>query len=229
MSNNDVFVQIDQGSGEVQFYQDPYKNVDAAAVEKADEITRRIREEMGTIEQSFLKVGFYLDLFEQNRYYLARGCGSFREWCDSPELDISYRKAMDLIRLVREAYPILPGTTPEEKLGVLTDAGVSKSRELLPLLSAGKEDAFIAMIEEAPHLTWRDLRKEVKTMLGQDADPTDANAFFKVHAQRQGEVAKVTVTCHDSQGAFPCGVLTVPLGAAPRFLNRFNAWEGDLS
>jgi len=210
--------QID-GSGELLTYPDVYKNVTQEDVKDAIDIEKTIIHVKSLIERGYYAIAKALDEFERRRLYLARGFDTFSAWCESDDVDIGYRLAHDMLRIVREAVPALGD-------GVDLDAyGISKARALLPLLADenGKEKLQQAF-EDTAQLTVKDTNQYVKEIRG-IAKPIDEDppAIFSGTLQR-GESYHKLIIRRNGANPYSCGTLTIRVEDWPRWEERFGGF-----
>lgn len=221
--------QID-GSGELIGYDDPFKNVTNDLAELAEQAEAEIIQTKDTIEVEFLRLAYLIDEFDSRRLFLARGYESMKAWTESPEIEISWRVAQDLIRIRREVIPLLKDTygDPDAAHRAVVEAGISKVRAALPLLrDKGKTDDFIEVIEAAPNMPWNDVRNEVKERRGM-ARPLD-EAFpvlFRAEIKLYDEHANIRVYAIDGTSTEQLGTLRIRREWLPRFEERFGSLIG---
>lgn len=209
--------QID-GSGELLRYPDVYKNVTQEDVKDANAIEQNIRNLKQAVERGYLAIAYQLDEFERRHLYLARGYDSFRAWANSPEIDIGYRLAHDMLRIVREAAPVLGDE-------VLDDYGISKARALLPLLSdQNGEEKLQKAFDATAQLTVKDTHQYVKEVRG-IAKPIeeDEPAIFAATVQRGESYHKVTIR-RTGSNPYPCGTISIAVEDWPRWEERFGGF-----
>lgn len=209
------------GDGALEKYSDAFKGVSEDDVKLAERVEERIVLEKQNISQSFQKLAVYLELFERERLYLARGYSSLRLWSSGPDIDLSYRLVHDLIRIQRELLPTL-GPGGDEAIAAI---GISKARELLPLMNEGMEEQAIELVTngDAAALTWTDLRQEIKRIRGVDV-PFDQRRGPLFYARvRTGEVkTRISIRGSDGVGVEEFGVLQIPNAWATKFIERFS-------
>jgi len=217
---NDTYAIIGS-DGSLERYPDPYANVTAEMLAEAEKAEAEIIKRRNRIEQSFMEMSFLLDDFDRNEYYRARGYASLWEWAEDSTIEIGRRVALDLLRVVREVIPVLTKDNDfETAVKMLAEAKISKTRTLLPLLSDGMEDEFLDLMERAPDMTWKDVRREVK-MLRKGDDGDKMPAVFKAKVRRGEKVTRYQVSVLDGQKFSDCGVLMIPNEYAPRWNERF--------
>src|SRR5688500_13132292 len=133
-----TYSQIDEGTGQLLTYYDPYVAVNDEMIERANDIEEALIVNAGKLQKTYLEIAVAIEEFDRNKLYLAKSCDSFRQYMreNGAKINMSYRTAHDLIRWVREAIPILYKNNAMELL-----PPVSKMRMLLPTLADG-EDTF---------------------------------------------------------------------------------------
>lgn len=204
-------------SGEVETYQDSYGEVTQDDIDSAERLERYILETQSNIEQSFLKIGAALVVFDEERYYLARGMPSLRAWLNSPEFHLSYRLAMDLMRIARELVPMFPdGTAPE--------LPVSTMRELLPLMTEGRTAEEIAGVaEDIQGMTVRDARNHIREVRG--IDEPEQPTIFRARVEQGEEFHRVWITRFGDDGDI-YQLSREPLRIRPRDWSRWQTRFG---
>jgi hypothetical protein len=172
---------------------------------------------------NFFRLAELLDTFEKSKGYLGCGFSSFKLWLSSEEVDISYRVAMDLLRIRRELVPALEASGVDAQ-AALMEVGVSKARAALPLLNeeGGEEQAVELLTDQAPFLTWSDTRQAVRELQGK-ATPIDqpSPAIFKANVKRQGDSYRVEIYGSDGVAYERLGVLQINARWWPRWNERF--------
>lgn len=203
--------------GSVVKYEDPYV-VTEDEYNIATELEARIIDVRQDIDKDFLVLAQLLDMFESNNGHIARGYPSFRAWVSSPEIDLSYRVAHDLLRIVREVLPIL-GEREEIP-------SVSKLRELLPLLADEQgEEKFLDTFDRTQNTTVRDTREIVKEVRGQPtAIEQEHPAIFRAAVTRGEVFHRVVVTCVTGTDQYRVGELQIKPAHYARFEQRFGAF-----
>lgn len=219
-----TFSLVNVGSGELERYPDFFANVTQEDVERAEIVEDKIIQAKAVIELGFFALAEMIEEFDRKQLYKARGFERFKDWVESPQIEISWRVAQDLIRIQREVVPMLAQHSGGQNLQeLITQAGVSKVRALLPLLSdPSTHDDFAELIVDAPDMTWRDLREEVKIRRGVSGDIAEGhlamfNSFIK---SEQGDFYKVEITGSDGNNVDVLGVLTVRKAWWTRWENR---------
>lgn len=213
--------QID-GDGTLVAYPDPFKEVDQDAVVRAEASEQVIIGLKLSIESNFQYLARVLDDFDQKQYYLARGYESMRDWCQSPEIELSWRLVQDLLRIRREVIPVLEQAHGEQAEETLLSAGVSKVRAALPLLSDGRPDDFVELVELSPSMPWNDVRAEVKRLRGTERPLDEPFAvLFKGEITTYEGHATIKVFAIDGVTYEKLGSLRIPLKWLPRFEERF--------
>lgn len=216
--------QLDS-SGELVSYPDPFKEVDqefATTAAAAEELVVQCKV---AIEQNFLLLSAYLDEFDRRRYYLGRGYESMRDWCQSPEVEISWRLAQDLIRIRREVVPLLQKVHGAEFESTMLSAGVSKIRAALPLLNDGKSDNFVELVDQAREMPWNDVRAEVKRIRGVEV-PMDqpSPVIFKAEITKYDDHVTIAIIGFDGVRSERLGKLRMRPEWLPRFEDRFGKY-----
>ena len=203
--------------GSIVTYKDDYV-VTEQEYNEAQELEQHIMAVRQDIDKDFLILGHLLDQFEKKRGYIAKGYPSFRAWVSSPEIDLSYRTAHDLLRIVREVLPILG---PRESI-----PSVSKLRELLPILADDNgAEKFLTTFEQTADATVRDTRDAVKEVRGQ-LRPIDQPhpAVFRARVTRGEEFHRVAVTCITGVDQYNVGELRIKPEHWSRFEDRFGTF-----
>lgn len=215
-----TFTQTDPGSGEIRRYDDPYAEVDQATAAQAAQLETHIIETKDAIEGNFLRLAFLLDVFDEHKLYLGVGFPDMKTWAGSDHIELGWRVVIDLLRIKREVYPILPGDE-DEKMAKLAAVKVSKLRSMLPLLSDDRKDDFLDLLERAPYMTWNDVRREVKALrTGEDESDPDPVVFTAKTAV--GEKTTVyTVSANDGITWVNVGKLEIPNEWTSRWNERF--------
>lgn len=167
MSTVPASYQID-GDGTLVAYPDPFKHITPAQADLAQIAENEILVTKIEIEGNFLKLAYLLDNFDAEQLYLARGYETMKAWAESPEIEIAWRTVQDLLRIKREAMPLLEATVGDdgEVERMILSAGISKVRTALPLLRDDKPADFVDVVAAAPHMPWNDVRNEVKDRRG---------------------------------------------------------------
>ena len=166
------------GSGELVSYRDAFGNVTKEHVKEAEILERRILECMGRIKASYIQLGDYLDEFDRKNLYLARGYESFKDWVSSPEINIGSRVAHDLLRIVREALPVL---AEHNSMEVVSSINISTMRALLPILKSEGSDKFVQVAKEVGQATVREAYKIIDLARGKAASDAQIIAFARKH------------------------------------------------
>lgn len=201
-----------------------FADVTSEDVERAEVVEDKIIQAKAVIELGFFALAEMVEEFDRKKLYKARGFERFKDWVESPQIEISWRVAQDLIRIQREVVPMLAQHSDGQNLQeLITHAGVSKVRALLPLLSdPSTHDDFTELIVDAPDMTWRDLREEVKVRRGVSGSIEDGhlamfNSFIK---SDQGDFYKVEITGSDGNNMDVLGTLMVRKAWWTRWENR---------
>lgn len=174
--------------GSLEFYPDTYQIplADVAASEKMEQF---IINEQRNIKMSFLRIGAALNIFDQKKLYLGRGLPSMRAWLESPEIEISYRLAHDLMRIAGELLPRI-GDRVE-------NIPVSTLREVLPMLSDGSGDeAILEILDDVEGLSTRDAKKMIRERRGVETgkppvifhgEVQEGSTFHRIKITRAGD------------------------------------------
>lgn len=210
-------------SGEMEFYHDPYAGVTQEMAEEAIRFEEEIVKRREMVEQGFLEMAFLLDEFDRKEYYRARGYASMKEWSEDPGVEIGHRVALDLLRIVREAVPVLAeDDNLEPAIDAISRAKISKTRAMLPLLSLGMHDEFRDLISRAPDMTLRDVNREVRILKhGGDPNGDLMPAVFKAFVRRGDKTSRYKITVMDGQVVQDVGTLLIPNEYTARFDERF--------
>jgi hypothetical protein len=115
------------------------------------------------IKGAFLELGQKLYEMWSEGYYLALGYNSFREYADSPEIDITYRNAQRLVGVYEEFV-----LHREYDTVSLIEIGYSKLDRIKPYVDDKNIDELMA---SAKTLTRDDLVLYVKERFGQKIKP----------------------------------------------------------
>lgn len=180
-TNKEWYLEAD---GSVVQYPDAYQ-IPYGDVEASEKMEKFILNEQRNIKVSFLRIGAALNVFEQKKLYLGRGLPSMRAWLDSPDVEISYRLAHDLMRIAGELLP---------KIGDrVEDIPVSTLREMLPMLSDGSSDeAIMEMLDDVQGLSTRDAKKVIRERRG--AGTGTPPVIFHAEVLRGEEYHKIRIT-----------------------------------
>jgi hypothetical protein len=190
-------------------YADPYATVSQDMVDRAMSTEGQIIEEKQKIAKSFIKMAYLLDDFEKNSLYLARNFPDFTTWISSPDIDMSYRSAHDLLRIKREVIPALAAQLPGgevEAIKLLTEVGISKTRALLPLVRIGKSADLLDELKEATTTTFRDLLAEVKEA---GHNPPRTPPRFLANMTKGESFARIEVLAQEGETTEPLGHLLI--------------------
>jgi hypothetical protein len=197
--------------GSLVRYEDPYVVTEEQFIE-AVALEEQIIAVRGDIDKHFLVLGRLLDTFDKRSGFLARGYPTFKAWVQSPEIDLSYRTAHDLLRIVREVLPLLG---PREAI-----PSVSKLRELLPLLADDDgQQKFLETFDSTQQATVRDTREAVREARGQSSVAAAFPAIFKAEVTRGDVYHRVRITCLTGVDQYRVGDLLIK----PEHWSR---WEG---
>lgn len=175
---------------------EPFHDVDEMTAREAWAWEGRLREHQAGMDVSALRLGHFLRQFRDRGLYRGRGYESFRDWVESPEVDLPYRKALDLIRIVERLLPVLG-----EQL--VLRLGTQRARALLPLVELDAEGRVVngpqllAAAEDIVHLTFRDAAAYVRELRGRAPRPS-ARPRFLLSCHPEGSRTRVHV--HVAQG-----------------------------
>jgi hypothetical protein len=218
------------GDGSLETYNDPFANVTKEDAEQAEVVEGKIIQAKAVIELGFFALAEMITEFDTKKFYKARGFERFKDWVESPEIEISFRVAQDLMRIQREVVPMLAQHSNEANIQeLITQAGVSKVRALLPLLAdPATHDDFKELIIDAPDVTWRDLRNEVKKRRGVESNIADAQLvmFLSEIKLEQGDFYTVQVSGTDGNNIDILGTLKIRKKWWPRWENRISEKTG---
>lgn len=227
--------QRDPGTGELIAYDDPFKAITSTEAETAAQAEAEIVAIKVEIEANFLRLAYLLDQFDQQKLYLGRGYETMKAWAESPEIELSWRVVQDLLRIVREAVPVLSaiyavsagdGAATAHANRSILRAGISKTRAALPLLNDdSKRTDFIEVIELAPEMPWNDVRKEVKERRGL-LNPlgTPEAVRFYAHVTLSATSAKVQLSASDGTTIETLGTLYLRRSWLAPFEDRFGTF-----
>lgn len=223
MSTVPASYQID-GDGSLVAYPDPFKHITPAQADLAQIAENEILVTKIEIEGNFLRLAYLLDHFEAEQLYLARGYESMKTWAESPEIEIAWRTVQDLLRIRREAIPLLEATVGDdgEVERMILSAGISKVRTALPLLRDAKPDDFVELVAAAPQMPWNDVRNEVKDrrgLLRPLGDPFPV--LFKASVRLFDDHATIRVFALDGTTSENLGALRIKTAWLARFEERF--------
>lgn len=215
-------------SGAMETYADPFANVTPAMVEAANDAQNSIIECKNTIEAAFMTMAFHLDSFDENKFYLALGYETMREWTEDTSVEVGWRVALDLLRIVREGVPVLMAHVndlPEddrfpEAVRLLAEAKSSKVRACLPLLSDGLDLDFIDLIEKAPMMPLKEVNKEVRRLRNNGEDEERPAVFVAVVKRGEKKSSYKIRVINGLQGE-DIGTLVIPNEYTDRFHKRF--------
>lgn len=181
-----TYSRINEGTGELETYNDFTKDVTPEQVEIAFQTERQILEMANSIHETSLNLGYALLLFRDAELYKARGYETFSLWVGSAEMaNVGVQTAKYLIRIVEEIVPVL-----EEQSVPPAEYPVSTLRAMLPLLTEENgENLVIEAAEAVKGLTCRDAAAIIKEMRGvdqkEDEEPSVVKAYVtmgdKVH------------------------------------------------
>lgn len=209
-----TYSQIDPGTGALLTYNDPFAQVDDKMVSRAIKVEQEIIGHVGTIQKAYIELGAALDEFEKDKLYLARQYDSFRAWTQSPEIGIDYRTAHDLIRIIREALPIIVNN---DKMDMLPP--VSKMRALLPTLADG-EDVFLEALEAIQDLTVSESYNAIDEIRGVEKTQDGRKPFRAVvKTGDTNHVVKIYST--NPEDSYSLGILTISRSDWPKFETIF--------
>lgn len=157
-----TFAQINQGSGELEVYQDATKGITPVLADEAKEAEAFILGSLHATEVVYLHLGELLKEFRDRNYHKACGYDSFRQWANSAECSrLNYQTANNLIRIVEGLKPIF-----ERGDLNIEDYPMSILRAMLPLVGDYTDDDIIQVARDARHLTVTDTNALVKTKRG---------------------------------------------------------------
>lgn len=215
------------GDGTLVGYPDPFKNVTTDLAALAEQAESEIVQTKGSIEVEFLRLAYLIDEFDKRKLYLARGYETMKAWSESPEIEISWRVAQDLMRIRREVIPLLESSYGDNESAhrVIVQAGISKVRAALPLLrDKDKSEDFIEVVEAAHSMPWNDVRNEVKERRGL-ARPIDeaVPVLFRADIKLYDEHANIRVFAVDGTTTDQLGTLRIRREWLPRFEERFGS------
>lgn len=207
---------VDQGTGELLRYDDPFAEVTPELIARADEVENELRGHLGNLQKTYIQIGLCLDIFDREKLYLAKQCDSFREYAKSPHLGMDYRTAHDLLRIVREALPIL---MQNDMMHLLPS--VSKMRALLPTLADG-EETFIKAVEAVQDLTVAASYDAIDEIRGVDAKDKKRKPFRAVVRTGPKE-HKVKIYSTNEEDSYTLGFLSVKREEWAAFENMFGS------
>jgi hypothetical protein len=214
---------VDQGSGELIAYPNPYGDITQDEAQAAEVAEQAIIETKRGIELNFLKLSNMLHYFDEQEYYKGRGYPTLRAWAMSPEIELGWRVVQDLLRIRREVLPLLSDEYVDDAVALMLNAGVSKVRAILPLVRDEEHrDVIPELIVDAASMPLRDVQAEVKRLQGQE-DPIDKRypAVFKARVKQGEAYTTVDVSVMDGVTVEPCGKLSMRNRYWPRFEQRF--------
>lgn len=222
---SDTFGLIGSDGG-YERYPDTFRRVTTAMVASAEKAEAAVLAQRGQIEEGFLKMAFLLDLIDREELYLARGYETLKTYVASPEVQVSPRMAGDLLRIVREARPLIEAERPEADPDyLLLRAGITKVRAALPLLSREEtKGGFVPLVEVAPSMTTVDVKAEVKRLRGVETPiDTRSPAVFSARVTKGETYYRVKVRCADGVDVYDAGELRIK----PRHFGRFDQRFGS--
>lgn len=202
-------------SGALTQVPDLYKNVTQNDVARAEAIEKEIFANLGTIEAAYIRVGACLVAFEDERLYLAKGLSTFNEWLQA-DIKMSKRQAHDLMRIIREALPVLQKNNLMQQL-----PNVSTMRALLPMLAEG-EDKFVQAVGEIQGMTIQDVYSHLKDMRG----ITDEYTQVKFFVDTNRNPVAVKVMFMDQVQSYDLGTLRMT-AEQWRILSRFYSGQTE--
>ncbi len=210
-------------------YFDPYYQVTPEMVAAADIFEDRVIQTRDDLTRNFVKLGYYLDEFKNKEYFKAKGYSTFETWLRSPEVAISAAVARNVIRIKNDIIPLLQrqlGTSEEEAISLVTQAGVSKTTLSFPLIALGFVDEVTQIIQDAPQLTYEDVRLKVKSLkMGKDMELDEQfPAMFRATIRKGETFSRIKVDMLNGVTVESCGQLTI----RNIFLHRFTDRFGDL-
>lgn len=210
-------------SGSLESYSNQFSEVTEETAQSALMVEDAIRSTKRKIESGFLEMAYKLDIFDQERMYLARGFDSIKEWSKSPEVELSPRVVGDLLRIVREVVPLIERSRGENSsTNILLKAGVSKVRAALPLLNDHKSSELLELLDLAPQMPLKDIQYGVKEARGQIIDIDEQRPVVFIAKVKQGEVfSRMEITSTTGSRTERCGVLTIRNEYLDRWALRF--------
>jgi hypothetical protein len=209
------YSQIEHGTGELVTYPDEFAGLTQDDHAAAEELQQEVLHYKGQVEANVLRMGMALINFRDAEAYKALGYGSFKLWCQSPEVDISVQQATYLTRIVEELLPRLIAA------GVEPLTSVSKMRELLPMLSEGGDVAEAA--EAIRDLKVLDAKEVVREMRGLEETALDPAVFKAEVTSTGGEWNYLDIVCYDDakNDAYSMGQLRIKAKHMARWTERF--------
>lgn len=202
---------IQEGTGELLSFPDPFKEVTEDDVTVARVLEQEVLYFKGQIEKSFILMGKALIEFRDAKGYLALGFESMSLWCQSDSVDISYSQAKSLIRIVEDLLPILT------EAGVQPLTSVSKMRELLPLISEGKDLAEAAeAIRDLKIIDAKEVIREIRGL----AEPEEGT-IFKAYVTKRVNENDVKIMCYGRERVYVMGTLRIHQNDMARWMERF--------
>lgn len=156
---------------------DAHANVTPDDIIEADRLEEAVLRCMGEIKISYIRLAAYLDEFENKNLYLAKGYTDFWSWVGSAEINIGSRVARDLLRIAREALPVLQASN---SMDVIDGLNISTMRSLLPMLNQG-EDKFVEASREVSGLTVKDAYEKIKEIRGKPPKNVYLKAFLDIN------------------------------------------------
>ena len=202
--------------GSLEFYPDTYQ-IPLADVNASEKLEQFIINEQRNIKISFLKIGAALNVFDQKKLYLGRGLPSMRAWLESPEIEISYRLAHDLMRIAGDLVP---------KIGDrVENIPVSTLREVLPMLSDGSDDeAILELLDDVEGLSTRDAKKVIRERRGVKTGSPPV-IFHGEVLQQGGTFHKIKITRAGEDGdIYEVGTIQIRPSDFKHWQDRFGSF-----
>ena len=185
----DRYSQIEQGTGELLTYPDPFAGIDQQVKESFDEFENEVLTNLFDIETSLIKLGYALSAFKSAEAYKGLGYTSFKLWCQDPTVDLTVKQANDLIRIVEEVLPKLESM--DRMLSTI------KLKMLLPLLN---EDIDILMVAELiQDMTVSDAKATIKELRGIEDKVEKA---FKAYVKKEPNWNEITIVYYGENDTY---------------------------
>jgi len=214
---------IIEADGSLAIYDNAFADVTPAQAEQAAILENEIRATKGGVEEHFYHLALLLDRFEREKHYLARGYERMKDWCESPEIELSWRVVHDLLRIIRELIPALEtqGLSTEEAHRLVREVGISKARAILPLIRVAEARPQLpALVEQAVSLRWRDVVAEVKERI--ETHPKAEAIRFTAYVVDRPSQARLDIVGTDGMRIERLGTLVIPHEWLPKFISRFS-------
>lgn len=212
-TNKEVYLD---SAGSIAIYPDAYQ-LDAADVHDAQETYQNILREQASIKVSFLKIGAYLNAFEERRLYLGLGLPSMRAFLSSDQIEISYRLAHDLMRIAKELAPRIGADN-------IAKIPMSTLRELLPMLSDGSsDDDIMELVDDVQPLSTRDAKALIRERRG--VDEGNPPVIFFANVSVGGVYNEVSITRAGEDGdIYEVGKLRIKPEDFKHWQSRFSSF-----